>query len=694
MSTTAPQRASELEIVTAAVTQNRFLLLGFFLTVEAAAVGVTLLTTPEYTATAVIHVLARAGMEVNVTEVVRDDNGGYMEQRERRRTQIQIIQSRSVREEVLRRYNELGHTDLMPDDDGLKEFASRLAVAPQEDTELLNISVTHEDPKKAALLANLTTDVCGEESLQRRTTAARETQQWLAQPIESYRNALEDAADKVLEFKRENGRADIDGVDSTSTRLDALQQALSETVQQRALLETKLGEYTRLLDTGEYQTLAGMLEDPVLETMLKDLAAYQASSASILAVLTHPQRPEISRNVEQRLSMIKATVKQLVAGLQSRLATLRRQEGDIIGKIERARLELVEAQRVRGEFEELKRREDQARTLYEQLASRSEEVGLQARTRLNTVSVVDRATPPARASKPNKLLNLAVATLLGLFGGVGLAVLRYTSRDTLRTPEDASRLLPAPLLGAIPQLPARIPASERDLYGHHHPHSELAEAFRGLRAMIAAGGDPMTARRFVVTSAWAGEGASTVTMGLAVAFAQAGVRVLVVDANLRKPRMHQIFQIPRTPGLTAPDAAGDGDVARLVRRTPITNLYLLRSGDPVDDPQQVLSNLLWRNALPELDRYFQVLLFDTPPVGIVADALTLAPEAEGVVMVVRADDTPRKAVVAAIARCEQAGARVSGVVLTGVTNPQARVGYRSKYYDDSARTAAPAPTTP
>lgn len=683
-----PQRGMDLEILGEALRQQRWTVLLLLGAVLSATLAASLLSTRQYQAVALIQLMPRAGQEVDVSEVVKHDDAGYLEGRDRARTQIQIILSRTVSEEVVRAYNALGHDDLAATPEGADALRRSLSAGPREDTQLVEIRVLHPDPDRAAILANLVAEVYTRSNLAARTDAARETRVWLDGQTSTHRTALGAASDQVMAFKEAHDLVDIDEkVDGISTRLDALQAASGDVTTRRVLLESKLSEHRRLLRRGQHDVLAGMFTDPALETMATERATIVTEAAEVLSRYgdQHPDHQRAVARIQRVEALIAEEVKRNVDGERSNVETLRRQEREIGEELVKVKAELLAKQRLQGEYDALKQEEARAIQLYGSLGDRGQEVDLQASTRLNDVRVVDRAVPPTRPATPNIPLNMAMAFVVGLGGGLGLALLRHRMNETLLSARDVDHYLETPLLGVLPSLPAGMTATARALYAHDHPRSLEAESLRGIRAVLQSLGVGGPCRRILVTSCLPEEGKTSASVGIAIAFAQLGLRVLLIDGDLRLPRLHTMFGVPESPGFG--DALIDEEhPQRFVVRTHIDRLHLLPRGAPVEYPNEFLSSPEVNRLLTRLCEGYRVVVIDTPPAALISDALVLARDADGVVMVVRRGRVARDLALKTLGQLRQVGARVLGVALNDVPRGKDTVVHGSHYYDDRAST--------
>lgn len=686
--TSSSVRGFDLDALILALSRQRrtfFAVLGAALTATLVA---SLLATKQYTATSLIQLMPRAGQEMEVNEVVKYDDGGYLESRDRARTQIQIILSRSVRQSVVELYNERGHTDFDTSPTSLGILKDSMYVAPREDTQLVEIKVTHIDPEKAALLANLISAVYVDSNLKWRTDAAQKTQSWLEGQADSTRSELDSASAKVRAFKEEHDLADVDeAVDGISTQLVTLQKALSETTTQRKLLEGSLRNHERLLAKGETQVLIGMFQDPALEAMAKEHATIVTKNADVLARYgeKHPEHQQAVARIQRVEDIIAAEVARNVESERSQVDTLRRQESELEGEIDRVKIALLDKQRLEDEYDTLKAEEDRAKRLFGSLGEREAEVELQASTRLNNVRIVDEALPPSRPSTPNIPLNLIMGLAVGIAGGLGLALLRDRLDDTIVTAQDVAAHLEKPLLGAVPSLPKDVPENERALYSHLYSRSLTSEAFRSIRSFLQTFVAPGLGRTILITSSVPGEGKSCTATGLAIAFAKLGARTLIIDADLRRPRLDSIFELPQSPGLSDL-LAGNTTPKQIIHKTDIDGLHVLPCGSRVDNPNEMLSSHAMPKLLSHLRKAFHVVIVDSAPAALVSDAMTLGRQVDGVCVVVRSGLVDHTLADKTIRNLSRGGATVLGVILNDAPTSKDISRYGSTYYDDRPRT--------
>ncbi len=684
--TPAPaRRAFDLEVVGQALSEHRRTFLGFVTAVVFGTLVASLAAKKQYEAVAVIQLMPKAGQEMASNEVVNNDAAGYLEGRDRARTQIQIILSRSVRAEVVKRYNAEGYTDVPNTQDGIDALAKAISASPQEDTQLVEIGVLNPNPDHAAKLANILAEVYEEVNLNARNDAARSTEGWLGTQKTSAKAALDDATQKVLEFKQTHALQDADQKgDDVTSRLTALQAALGEATSQRVLLESKLYGHRRLLAKGDYDQLSAMFQDPALQAMAQQRANVMSQTADVLAQYgdQHPEHQKAVERIKNVEALIAQEVQRNVDGEASQVETLKSQEAALGDELTTVKNELLDRGKLQSEYDELKLAEDNARRVYDALGSRGADVALQANSQLNDVRIIDPAIAPTKAATPNIPLNVAMALAVGLAGGFALALLRHRLNETVMSTSDIERYLETPLLGVVLSLPKERKIVDRALHSFNHPRSQSSEALRGIRGVLQTFPATGKTRRILVTSCVEGEGKTHTALGIAVSFAQLGQSVLLIDADLRVPQLHKLLNVKESPGLS--DALVDiTDAQPFVLRTAVPRLFLLPRGQAVDYPNELLCSSELERLLNRMAETFDVVIIDTPPAAIVADALSLALLVDGVVLVVRRGRVARSLVVKTLAQLRQMGARVFGVALNDVPRTKQSSSY---YYDEQART--------
>jgi capsular exopolysaccharide synthesis family protein len=350
----------------------------------------------------------------------------------------------------------------------------------------------------------------------------------------------------------------------------------------------------------------------------------------------------------------------------------------------------------------LKRDVESYRTLYEGLMEKLKEAGVTAGLRSNNIRSVDKARVPTAPSEPNVPRNLTFALALGFTTGIGLAFLLEGIDNTVRTPEQAQVISGLPSLGMIPlgskngieaaarRLTVATSREAVELVTQSRPQSQMAEAYGALRTSLlltSLGGPPKV---ILVTSALPQEGKTTTSINTAIVLAQKGTRVLLIDADLRRPSIHKTLGMGPKTGLSNV-LTGNATLQQAVVRSPLLpTLFILTAGTPPPNPAELLASSNMRDILAELREEYDHIIVDTPPTLSVTDAVVMSTRADAVVLVIRSGQTTKQALRRSRELLLQVNARVAGVLLNAVdlTSPdyyyyyeyQGKYGHR--YYQE------------
>jgi capsular exopolysaccharide synthesis family protein len=275
-----------------------------------------------------------------------------------------------------------------------------------------------------------------------------------------------------------------------------------------------------------------------------------------------------------------------------------------------------------------------------------------------------------------------MAFLVSLCGGLALAVVRYQGKDSLLTLEDVERRTGMTVIAAIPALPPDVPDALRPLYPMDHPHSLPAEAYRSLRTMLQVRSGSNQRVTLLVTSGVPGEGKTTVSVGIASSFARLGRRTLLIDADVRRPRVHEVFGGSADNGLCNV-LREHVNPLHLIRETPQDNLYYLSAGVDTEQGAELLFSTTFQQMLAHVHKSFDFVILDTSPVGLIGDALAFSKDVDGAVVVVRRDLAPARMALDTKAQLEGAGARVFGAIFNGVPPSRDAKVYGKGYYTEN-----------
>jgi len=290
-------------------------------------------------------------------------------------------------------------------------------------------------------------------------------------------------------------------------------------------------------------------------------------------------------------------------------------------------------------------------------------------------TIIDRATANDRPVRPNRVQNILFAAVIGLFLGLGLALLQELFDDRINSADEAERVLKLPSLGYIPNIEEEGLRLIRDI----STFSPLMESYRTLRTNINFAAVGNAVRSMVVTSSVPAEGKSTTCANLAMAMAMDGKKVIIVDADLRRPSQHHLFKVDASPGLTD-ILIGSHTIDEVMRQTSVENVFIIPAGSPPPNPAELLGSAAMGRFLAEVETRADVVLLDTPPALAVADATVLAARTDGALLVVGYGDTKKTSVKRAKDMLARGNANILGTVLNRMEGAGGGYYYYGKYY--------------
>lgn len=704
-----------------AILRRRWLVVGVTTTLclAAAALAIMLLQ-PRWSATASV-VLHMSGPQVldKIKGVAEDAEGRVLGYREYYQTQRTIMQSRAVAERALAELG-LARDPVFLGIDDVESEEERQALADLIDpvqrlrelthvqevrgSRVVEISAEYPDPEVAAEIANALADAYIAHVQRSRSRVGEEAKDNISAERKKANEELLAAETELEDFKRDNEITSI----SLSDRQNVITQDIltlsakaKDAEGERTALSNMLTEAKRLHAAGNLAA-ANLLpeEDRALFEKLRTEQLDAEQTFEDVDVEFGPKHEE-HRKAKRRLDLVNARIEReatnLIASLESKLTAARNTERDLGRSLARENQKALRLGELERRYRELEREAKASAENYLVVARRDTEIAITNRVEAEGIEILDRATVPTAPVFPPKLLLLA----LGLVSGLGLGALLAISIDfrdhRIRGLLDLERSLAGfglPVLGQLPLLPAdtrlgignqRAQRRQRDLYAHLFPQSLMAERCRGVRTALtfAQGREPVGS--IMITSPSSSEGKSSTAINLALSFCQAGKKVVLIDADMRRPRIHHIFAAPveneelGLASLLSERASLDDALLPAPEDAP-ENLTVLPCGEIPDNPAELLEGPGFRRLLGELRERFDLVVVDSPPVLPVTDPLILAGQADAVVLVTRCDSTTRGELQRALAQLGQADANIMGVILNEVDTRQERYDYHGDYY--------------
>ena len=559
-------------------------------------------------------------------------------------------------------------------------FLANLSIEPVRDSKLVKISFDSPSATEAAAVANAVANNFVNLNLERRFDASAYAKKFLEEQLEQMRATLEGSEKRFVAYAREREIVNLD--DRLEIMLNKLREMNSQLVSAEADRIEAESEYQELLESssgGAPDVLASQLVESLKERRSELQAQYQDNLE--IYKPGYPKMQQLQRQINELTDEIARETASISGSVKARFEAKVREEAKLRQRIREIKEEALALQDRSTDYETLRREVETNRELYDGLLQRMKEVGVAAGVGENNVSIVDAAAIPLGPYKPSLTKNLAIALALGLFLGVGLAFLLETLDDTIKTADDVERRVGAPVLSLVPHASAReVGLSEKEipLIVFKDPKSAVAEAIRSLRTSLLFSTADGAPRILHFTSSNPSEGKTTTAISTAIAFAQAGGKVLLIDADLRNPSLHRAFSLPNALGLTN-HLAGDAEPADIAQPTQVTRLFAITSGPLPPNPVELLSTAKMVDLLSLSVERFDHVVIDGPPVIGLADALVLANLARATIFVVEPGVTRTKQVEGAVKRLYQANARILGAVLTKVGRGGQGYGYGYGY---------------
>jgi succinoglycan biosynthesis transport protein ExoP len=613
-------------------------------------------------------------------------------------------------------------------------FLDRLSVKPVRLTRLVEVSFSARDPKLAADCVNELAAAFIDLNINMKYAATEQATNFLSDQIKGLQAEIEAKSRQLQGFEAEaNIVALSDNETTVIDRLSQLNKALTEAQIDRSQKEATWNGLKNI--SPDY--VPDAIASPLIQRLREDYVRLKRETQK-MEERFQPDYPELQRmkvELESARKSLEAETQNLVQGAYSEYQTALSRERSLEAEFNQQKNEAFKMNSSAVLYNGLKVEIQNKKTLLDSLLRRESETGVEARLkglRTSNIRVVDRAREPVRPSSPKKKRNLILALILGLGGGVGLAFLFDFLDNSVKTSEDVERYAALPTLGVVPKFtldgasrsysygrklkggkePAKLGAGEKgaaaaaepsgsvakpsaapfvaevekapppgviELVPHYFPHSRLSESYRSIRTALLLSSADNPVRTIAVTSAMPGEGKTVSVANLAVTLAQSGKTVLVVDADLRRPRQHRIFKIKNTFGLTTylTDSVPVKDV---IKPTEITNLFVVNAGPVPPNPAELLGSDKMSRFIRMMADETDFVLFDLPPMLEISDALVLGAKVDGMVLVVWGDKTSREALRKAREKLDLLKVRTLGVIINNVTLPRHGPYYYKGYY--------------
>ena len=582
-------------------------------------------------------------------------------------------------------------------------YKMALQVVPIINSRMVEVRFTSPSPALAQRVANAHVRGFIRQSLQSKFELTGEARKFLEAEIDRVQRHLSDADQALNAFRREHHVMSMDDHENAIIdRLDDLSRRLTDAEATRIATEAD----RRLLDGHDYDSLPTVVSNNLVQTLKQQVSQLEVRQAEIGAVFLpgSPQMQEIGSQLASARARLKREIDSVANGVEAAYQAAVAREDGLRRELEAQQNSVLNLKELSGQYLKLEQDVTSSRNLYNTLLTRMQETDVVKGVQIANASVMDPADVPRGASSPAILFDLAFALLLGTGVGVGLAFVLESIDASLKTPEDIREHLQLPTLGVVPDLTRIAGAARRPALALPRRRSTAlvpvsperavrTEAFRSIRTSLLFFNTARPPRTILVTSSQPGEGKTSTTVHLAMSLAQLATNVVLVDADMRKPRAHRALGVEPTAGLSEvlrglvrlPDAIqqyaiANGRVAADDGLARGPQLHVLQAGHPPGDPSALLGAPAMAEVLENLIATYELVLIDSPPVFPITDSAILAPRVDAVVLVVRGHATDRRVTREALERLRLMQAKVMGVVLNGVDPTSSHYRSYSSYY--------------
>jgi polysaccharide biosynthesis transport protein len=574
------------------------------------------------------------------------------------------------------------------------------------DTRLIDISFDHTDPLVAAKVVNAIADTFVLANIEKRSETNETTGDFLQKRIAELQANMRTGEEQLVNYAKDHQILSLDATQNTVVeRLTGLNRQLLEAENERKMAEAA---YKAALSPGAAESLANVNDKAVVSAAEIKLAELRQHRAQLLVDNTEewPEVKEINQQIlalEKQVSDVRTrATASIVSNLQTRYRETSDREQSLRTAFEKQRQDTLSQNEAAINYRIIQQEIETNKTLLDDLLQRSKENGVVLAGTPNNIHVVDHAIIPSRPVGPMRWQGIALAFVLSLAFGVGLALLLDSLDDTLRSTDDVETMLGLPALAVIPSIGAiarrrwfpKVSALQtRNGNGNGHAPakilissdaSPLSEAYRQLRTSVLLSTAGRAPRSLLVTSSVPGEGKTTTTVNLALTLAQTGAKVLIIDADMRRPRVHQIFDIENKLGLSGvlSGSMTEADVSKLIDKNAVSNVNVLTSGPIPPNPAELLGSEQMRKLIRACEARFTHVVIDSPPVASFTDSVLLSSMVDSVLLVVHGGKSSRGIVRRARQLLHDVGAKICGVVLNNV-NVRKHSDYYYQYYQQS-----------
>ena len=557
-----------------------------------------------------------------------------------------------------------------------------IGVSPVPESRVVNVSYTSPNPVLSRMIANAVSKAYIEKILDMRMQSASYEIEWMTRKAEEERIKLEQAEAALQHYVKDKDIVTIENrLAITPQKLSALSSQYTQAETQRQQLEAIYQKVKQMNGQPEAAlTIPVVANNPTIQSIRTELLAAE-QKLNELSKKYGPKHPVMKRTqaeIESLTSKQEREIRHVMDTVKIQYELARENEADMAQLLASTKSSTMNINERFTQYEHLKRKVENSRQLYDALVKKISEQQVTDRAQTTDVWVVEEAPTPEAPVSPNKKRNLMLGLLLGTMGGIGLAFFVEYLDNTVKSPDDAEERFGLPVLGAVPRLDPDSGSIEKILLSEKR--SNITESYKSLRTAIMLSSADAPPKGILVTSMLPSEGKTTSAVNLSISFAMTGKQVLLVDGDLRKPRVHKVFSLDNSRGLSTYLAGGSE--ASIFQKGPLENLTILTAGPSPPNPSELLTSEKLPRLISAAQNKFDFVIFDSAPIMTVTDALILSRLLATTLVVIRSSSTPYEIVNKGLARLKEVNAPTPGLVINDFKLTKATPYYYHYYHYD------------
>ncbi len=585
-------------------------------------------------------------------------------------------------------------------EDAAVVLQSRLTVEPVKDSRLAVVKFEDADPARAQRVLATVLDTFVDQNLEGARSSTTSAVGWLGEQLDKVRKELEDNERALHQYKLDKNVLSLDPDAQSNMLREEMKQLNDELTSVRAKKQGVAAQRIELMKVkAEDPTdmpANELLQSPLIQQLrqrYEDAVREREGLVGAGKGTGHPEVVAADARVKATRVALLSEVKNVQKAIDRELSAITRQEAGLSGLFEASKRRALELNLLEVDYNRLRRSRDNTEKMFSMLLERTKESDLARMMHMNNIRVIDRPLEPKRPVRPRVPVNIVLGLLGGLALGIAAAMSRAFLDRTLKTPDDVEGELGVAFLGLLPEIGTaglrprygrsrrrkKAEAGSPELIVHESPTSGVAEAARAIRTNLLFMAPDTPYRTLLVTSPAPSEGKTTVAVSIAIAMAQAGQNVVLVDCDLRRPRVHRVFGVKTTVGVTSAVVESTPPES-VAAKTQIPNLSIIPAGPIPPNPSELFHSKRFAEFLKRLSVDYDRVIIDTPPVVTVTDAAVLSTLVDGVVLVVRAFATTKELARHAVRALRDVGGRPVGAVLNAVNLDRHEYKYHYYYY--------------